>query len=206
MRARQRAARTRRRRLKRGGMLLGLAGVAFGGWWMARGHRGGHPAVVLAVPASRAAPALAVTPVEVVPAAVPAVAQAEAVAAAPVAPCEQDFSQREWRAAIDSCTKTFEASPSAGVALKVAHAHWSHGEAGQAGQWAARAVALGTTDADAYVLIGHSERQAGHRKAAAAAYRTYLRHAPHGWHAGRVRAALRQLRPGLASATVSAVH
>src|SRR3954471_2403293 len=72
MRVRQRAARTRRRRLKRGGMLLGLAAVAFGGWWMARGHRGGREAVVLAVPASRAAPVLAVTPVEVVPAAMPA--------------------------------------------------------------------------------------------------------------------------------------
>src|SRR5204862_7305853 len=106
----------------------------------------------------------------------------------------------------DSCTRTFEASPSADVALKVAHAHWSHGEAAAAGTWAARAVELGTTDADAYVLIGHSERQAGHRKEAVAAYRHYLRRAPHGWHASRVRAAIRHLRPGLAAETVHSAH
>jgi hypothetical protein len=56
-------------------------------------------------------------------------------------------------------------------------------------------VALGTTDADAFVLIGHAERQAGHPKAARAAYRRYLRLAPRGWHASRVRGILRNLAP-----------
>jgi hypothetical protein len=204
MRARQRAARTRRRRLKRGGLLLGLGALVIGGWSLVRGHRLGHEALALAVPPPPAAPTLAAAPVEVVPATV--ATPTEVVAPAPAPPCEQDFSQREWRAAIDSCTRTFETAPSAAVALKVAHAHWSHGESAQAGRWAARAVELGTTDADAYVLIGHSERQAGHRQAAVAAYRHYLRSAPHGWHASRVRAALRQLRPRLASETIKTAH
>ena len=64
-------------------------------------------------------------------------------------------------------------------------------------KWAATAVALGTEDADAYVLIGHSERRGGHREEAIAAYRRYLDASPNGWHARHVRAALRALQPRL---------
>jgi Flp pilus assembly protein TadD len=109
------------------------------------------------------------------------------------AACEQDFSQHQWRAAIDSCTSAFEGAPSAAVALRIAHASFSHGQTSSAGKWAEKAVALGSDDADAFVLIGHSERQAGHPRAARSAYRHYLQRAPHGWHVSRVRAALRAL-------------
>ena len=41
--------------------------------------------------------------------------------------------------------------------------------------WANKALALGSNDPDAFVLVGHAERQAGHSRAALAAYRRYLR-------------------------------
>ena len=121
-------------------------------------------------------------------------AQAPAVLSESAARCEELFTQRRWREAIDSCAFAFEQSPDARLALRVGHAHWSSGHVEQAGSWATKAVELGTEDADAYVLIGHSEREAGHVKGAMAAYRRYLHSSPHGWHARTVRAALRDLK------------
>ena len=109
--------------------------------------------------------------------------------------CDEDFAQRRWRAAVDSCTQAFEAAPEASGALRVAHAHWARGRTQTAGDWAARAVEMGTLDADAYVLIGHARRRAGLAEDALAAYRAYLRSSPGGWHVRSVRAAIRQLRP-----------
>ena len=98
-----------------------------------------------------------------------------------------------------TCTLAFEAAPDASLAMKVAHANWSRGETARAGKWAARAVELGTENADAYVLIGHAERRAGNAEEALAAYRRYLKAAPYGWHAVRVRAAIRELKSELAN-------
>jgi regulator of sirC expression with transglutaminase-like and TPR domain len=89
--------------------------------------------------------------------------------------------------------------------MKLAHAYWSHDEVERAGKWASRAVALGTDDADAFVLIGHAARDAGDSAAALSAYRKYLREAPNGWHAPRVRAAVRELKAAQAAeGTISA--
>ena len=109
--------------------------------------------------------------------------------------CQDDFEQRRWRAAVETCTQAFETAPQAGLALKVAHAHWARGDVGLSGEWAGKAVELGTADADAYVLIGHAQRRAGNADGAVIAYRQYLRASPRGWHARTVRAALRRLRP-----------
>jgi hypothetical protein len=193
MRAQQRAAKARARRWRRGGLFAGaIAGLALGAFLLPRAEKPAAattkaPPIIQAVAPVEMQAAL---PVEVKP---PEVAAAEAPAAAP--PCEEDFARGDWKAAIDSCTRAFEATPTSQTALRTAHAYWAHGDAPHAGTWADRAVELGTDDADAYVLQGHSAREAGNGKAAVEAYRHYLRAAPRGWHASRVRQALRELRP-----------
>jgi Tetratricopeptide repeat len=109
--------------------------------------------------------------------------------------CEENFTQQRWRAAVESCTGVFDQAPDAALALRIAHAHWSRGHAASASRWARKALGLGTRDADAFVLIGHAELQAGRHGKAVAAYRRYLEWSPRGWHAKRLRAALRELKP-----------
>jgi hypothetical protein len=201
MRARHRARRARVRRWKMGAMALAASGLLL--VVLVTFHRQRAPVARAEVrPVSMAAVHPAPPPVA---AAAPAVASGE-TAEARAAACDQDFSQHQWRAAIDSCTRAFQAAPTAAGALLLAHAHWSHGESASAGKWAARALELGSDDADAFVLVGHSERRAGHPHAARVAYRQYLRRAPRGWHAGRVRAALRQLGTREPSQAVSAAE
>jgi tetratricopeptide (TPR) repeat protein len=126
----------------------------------------------------------------------PEVAPAEASV---LSGCNDEFSKRQWRTAVATCTLAFEAAPDAALAMKVAHAHWSRGETARAGKWAARALEMGSDNADAYVLIGHAERKAGNSEEALAAYRRYLKEAPYGWHAVRVRSAIRELKAELAT-------
>lgn len=71
--------------------------------------------------------------------------------------------------------------------MRIAHAHFSHGDTAGAATWAHNALELGSTDPDAYVLIGNAEQAAGKRRKAVAAYRRYLELAPRGWHAARLR-------------------
>ena len=208
--AREKRLRARNRRLKRVGLALVAVGAAAG--WMvtdARRSTDSSPAALSSTAESTTAPAVveerapapapltsptaeAQVPPDVV--APQAALAAAAVAAAAPSQCEQDFSQRLWRAATDSCEAAFTAAPDAATALKVAHANYARGRVRNAGKWASTAVELGTTDADAFVLIGHSERRAGHDDAAMRAYRRYLQESPNGWHARDVRAALRVLR------------
>jgi hypothetical protein len=210
MRARQKRARQRARRVKFGLFAAGFAGMV--------GLALTSPRVREAVMAKRQLQpvAVAVAAPAPTPAAAPAPAPAPAaepvaVAAAPaeappatetVAPaeasallgCNEEFGRRQWKAALVTCTIAFEAAPDAAIALKVAHAHWSRGEVYRAGKWAKKAVEMGTDNADAYVLIGHAERKAGKGPEALAAYRRYLAEAPYGWHAVRVRSAIRAIK------------
>jgi Flp pilus assembly protein TadD len=114
--------------------------------------------------------------------------------------CESQFKARTWRSAIESCNAAFDATPSPALAMRSAHARFSHGDAAGAGIWARNALELGSADPDAYVLIGHAEQAAGKRRKAIAAYRRYLELAPRGWHAARLRAAI-----GIAPAPVTAL-
>jgi tetratricopeptide (TPR) repeat protein len=207
MRARQKRAQKRARRWK-----LGLLSVAAVGMiavalasprWRQRNlsivEKQLQPvAVAVAAPAETPAPApVAALAAAAAPAVAPAEAPAPEVApaeASVLSGCNEEFSQRQWRAAVATCTLAFEAAPDASLAMKVAHAHWSRGETARAGKWAARALELGTDNADAYVLVGHAERKAGNDEEALAAYRKYVKAAPHGWHIGRVWAAIRELR------------
>jgi Flp pilus assembly protein TadD len=197
MRLRQQRARRRVRRIKLTAMAF-LVAAAAGAWVEKPRWFDPAPAVAFAEPAP--APVLQ-TPV---PAEDGAKLMSTVVEPPSAAPCEDSFSRGDWRVAIETCGKLFEATPSAPLALRVAHAYFSHGDAASAGRWASSAVSLGTTDPDAYVLIGHAEKQAGHPRAAMAAYRRYLRLAPRGWHAARVRSALRELAP-VAAETEAAV-
>lgn len=112
--------------------------------------------------------------------------------------CESQFKARQWRGAIESCGAAFDALPTAAVAMRVAHAHWAHGDAASAGTWARNALELESQDPDVYVLIGNAEHAAGKRRKAVAAYRRYLELAPRGWHAERLRS---YVRPSSAGAT-----
>jgi hypothetical protein len=213
MRARQKKARQRARRVKFGLLaascvgMVGLALVSPRFRELALAKRQLQPVAVAvaapapvtpapapeAVQAAVAAPAEPAAPVEAAPAVEP-VAPAEASA---LSGCHDEFERRQWKSALASCTLAFEAAPDAALALKVAHAHWSRGEIYRSGKWAKKAVELGTDNADAYVLIGHAERKAGHGTEALAAYRRYLADAPYGWHAVRVRAAIRAVKAEL---------
>ena len=209
MAARQRRAAARARRLKRAVWVVGLAAAA-GGFFVWNGRSGGRgqPQAVAAVSAPAAAPTAAVAALVPAAEAAPELAMQSAtapaepaaeittvtVAEAPSAGCDVDFSERRWRAALESCGRAYAAAPSADLALRLAHAHWARDQFSDARALARRALELGSTDADAYVLIGNSERRAGNLKDARTAYRRYLRAAPEGWHARPVRAALRELR------------
>lgn len=113
------------------------------------------------------------------------------------------YMQRPWLAPVALCTRAFEATPTATLALLLAHANWSNGNKDEVSAWANRAIELGVTNPDVYVLLGHSERRLGRAESASAAYRRYLELAPHGWHAPKVRKALEALAPAPASAGVS---
>ena len=207
MRARQKKARQRARRIKLGLVAAGAAGMI--GLALASPRMRGlvkfdkqlQPvASAVAAPAPAPAPvAAAPAPVETAPAPAeaPAVEPVAAAEASALSGCHDDFERRQWKSALASCTLAFEAAPDAALALKVAHAHWSRGEVYRAGKWATKAVDLGSDNADAYVLIGHAARKNGKNDEALAAYRRYLKEAPYGWHAVRVRAAIRQLKTEL---------
>jgi tetratricopeptide (TPR) repeat protein len=206
MRARQKQARKRARRWKLGLFTAGCVGMvaaalAFPHWRqrnLALVEKQLQP-VAVAAPAPIPAPAPATMEATVAaPAeAPPAVASVAPAEASSLSGCNDEFSRRQWRAAVATCTLAFEAAPDADLAMKVAHANWSRGETAKAGKWAARALEMGTENADAYVLVGHAERRAGNSEEALAAYRKYVKAAPHGWHAGRVWAAIRELREEL---------
>jgi hypothetical protein len=208
MHARLKYERARARRYKQVGLLISVAAVGAAATvitWARQRHHHDVATVVVAAAAAPAAvsgaaavstPALietsgvaSDTPVAAAATNVVPVAASEAVTR-----CGDDFGQRRWREAAESCTLAFEERADAAIALRVGHAQFASDHVDQAGLWAAKAIELGSEDADAFVLIGHAERQAGHPKAAMAAYRRYLQASPRGWHARNVRAALRDLR------------
>jgi len=111
---------------------------------------------------------------------------------AALAACHEAYDRHRWRSAVDACTSAFEVSPrDAGVAMKVAQAQHARAHYAEAGEWARRALALEDADPEAYVILAHAERRAGHPVAARNAYHQYLLLAPRGWHSSEARAALR---------------
>src|SRR5438477_4802492 len=139
MRARQKRAQRRMRRWKLGLVTLGCAGMVALALASPRWrHRNLALVQQQLQPVAVAAPAPVPAPVEapaVMPPAAPLpapeiVAPAEASA---LSGCNDEFSRRQWRAAVATCTLAFEAAPDASLAMKVAHANWSRGETARAG-------------------------------------------------------------------------
>ena len=114
---------------------------------------------------------------------------------AALATCREAYDRHRWRSAADACASAFELAPrDAGVAMKVAQAQHARAHYADAGAWARRALALEDADPEAYVILAHAERRAGHPVATRNAYHQYLLLAPRGWHASEARAALRGAR------------
>jgi tetratricopeptide (TPR) repeat protein len=215
MHARLKYEQARARRWKQMGFAISVAAIGAAATvitWARHRHPKAGTAVAMSAPASpviapeRATAGLEATRAEATTAALPVAAAtdlaapaASGAAAVPAASeaatrCADEFAGRHWHEAIDSCTVAFDEKADAAVALRIGHAQFATDHVDLAGTWANKAVELGSEDADAYVLIGHAERQAGHPKGAMAAYRRYLRASPRGWHARSVRAALRDLK------------
>ena len=111
---------------------------------------------------------------------------------AALAACHAAYDRHRWRSAVEACASAFEVAPrDASVAMKVAQAQHARAHYADAGDWARRALALEDADPDAYVILAHAERRAGHPAAVRNAYHQYLLLAPRGWHAAEARAALR---------------
>jgi len=114
---------------------------------------------------------------------------------AALAACRAAYDRHRWRSAVEACASAFEVAPrDASVAMKVAQAQHARAHYADAGDWARRALALEDADPDAYVILAHAERRAGHPAAVRNAYHQYLLLAPRGWHAAEARAALRGAR------------
>jgi hypothetical protein len=192
--AAQHAERTRRRRWRivgQAALVLGVLTAALLSPRLREHGRAAAPANEAAPATARAGLPAATSPAPEVPAqAEQPIAPPPAVPEEPSARCESDFKARTWRNAIESCSAAFDATPSAGLAMRIAHAHYSHGDAASAATWASNALELGSSDPDAYVLIGNAELAAGKRRKAVAAYRHYLEMAPRGWHAARLRSVI----------------
>ncbi len=188
--------------------MLALALIAVGSFALAGHLRARHHAA-----AAKAAAAIAPAPPTPAPESpVPApVAVAEAApandevstvtpAARSVSPdalpaCLDAYERHRWHAAAAACADAFTADAhDASLALKVAQAQHARAHYADAGDWARRALALEDADPEAFVILAHAERRAGHPVAARNAYHQYLLLAPHGWHAGEARAALRGAR------------
>jgi Flp pilus assembly protein TadD len=189
--------------------MIALALIAVGSFALAGHLRARHHAAAAKAAAAAIAPALP-APAPESPAPAP-VAVAEAApandevstvtpAARSVSPdalpaCLDAYERHRWHAAAAACADAFTADAhDASLALKVAQAQHARAHYADAGDWARRALALEDADPEAFVILAHAERRAGHPMAARNAYHQYLLLAPHGWHAGEARAALRGAR------------
>jgi tetratricopeptide (TPR) repeat protein len=162
----------------------------------ARKAHASRPVVAAAVAPARPLVPLGSTPAA--PAKAPAVAAAPAPSsdvvadAGAIAECEVLCKRHRWRQAAEPCALAVRARPNdANLALGMAQSEHARNRMAEAGQWAARAIALDPNLAEAFVIQAHAERQAGDDDAAARDFRRYLELAPRGWHAREAREALR---------------
>jgi tetratricopeptide (TPR) repeat protein len=200
MRAQQRAQQLRRTRRKRWGVAVAAAALLTGTAALRVAT-----STASAVPAPAAVPSVVQVPTETATLASTAELPAPAVVAPVMVPaaaspeeqarCTTAYREKHWRVAVEACSLVFATAPDHQTALHLAHAQWARGQREQAGEWAAKALELGSQDADAFVLLGHAQRRAGRHEEAIRSYRSYLERAPRGWHAGTVRQALRALEP-----------
>ena len=75
----------------------------------------------------------------------------------------------------------------------LAHTELNRGHLAQAGELAAKAVAVDPNIADAYVIIGGVNQDSGKNREAKTAYRRYLQLAPQGRYADELRSIVNAL-------------
>jgi hypothetical protein len=108
--------------------------------------------------------------------------------------CEIAYRRHRSGEVLSRCAGAFAADPrSANVAVMLAETEFDRGHVREALDWARKAIDLDADRADAYVFLGGAEQATGHKAAAKAAYRHYLKLVPQGRHARDLRAVLSSL-------------
>jgi CheY-like chemotaxis protein len=103
--------------------------------------------------------------------------------------CQSTFNSGRMRDATTACTAAVEANPDSPKAVALlAHAEFNRSHRKEALSWAEKAIKLDPKTADAYVIIGGVQQDAGRNADAKAAYRKYLELAPKGQYAADLRA------------------
>ncbi|HEY2900185.1 MAG TPA: hypothetical protein VGL59_06400, partial [Polyangia bacterium] len=103
--------------------------------------------------------------------------------------CRAAFSQGKVRDAASACTAAKDANSESGDALLLlAHVEFNRNHLKEALQWAEKAIKIDPTLADAYVIFGGVQQDAGRNREAKWAYKKYLELSPRGQYAADLRA------------------
>ncbi|MEA2697180.1 MAG: hypothetical protein QOI66_1451, partial [Myxococcales bacterium] len=103
--------------------------------------------------------------------------------------CREAFSQGKMREATTVCTAAKDANTESGDALLLlAHAEFNRNHLKEALQWAEKAIKADPNLAEAYVIFGGVQQDAGKNREAKWAYKKYLELAPRGQYAADLRA------------------
>jgi CheY-like chemotaxis protein len=108
--------------------------------------------------------------------------------------CQTAFNAGRMKDATVACTAAKESNPESAQALGLlSHAEFNRNHRKEALSWAERTIKIDPKLADAYVIIGGVQQDAGHAAEAKAAYRRYLELAPKGQYASDLRAIIETL-------------
>jgi CheY-like chemotaxis protein len=103
--------------------------------------------------------------------------------------CQTAFANGRMKDATAACAAAQQANPESATAMGLlSHAEFNRNHRKEALSWAEKAVKVDPKLADAYVIIGGVQQDAGHKGEARAAYRKYLDLAPKGQYASDLRA------------------
>ncbi|HXI60849.1 MAG TPA: DUF4388 domain-containing protein [Polyangia bacterium] len=103
--------------------------------------------------------------------------------------CREAFNQGRMREATTVCTAAKDANTESGDALLLlAHAEFNRNHLKEALQWAEKAIKADPNLAEAYVIFGGVQQDAGKNREAKWAYKKYLELAPRGQYAADLRA------------------
>jgi CheY-like chemotaxis protein len=103
--------------------------------------------------------------------------------------CREAFNQGKMREATTVCTAAKDANAESGDALLLlAHAEFNRNHLKEALQWAEKAIKADPNLAEAYVIFGGVQQDAGKNREAKWAYKKYLELAPRGQYATDLRA------------------
>jgi Tfp pilus assembly protein PilF len=103
--------------------------------------------------------------------------------------CREAFNQGKMREATTVCSAAKDANTESGDALLLlAHAEFNRNHLKEALQWAEKAIKADPNLAEAYVIFGGVQQDAGKNREAKWAYKKYLELAPRGQYAADLRA------------------